>query len=226
MFLKKEDLHIVFDFKLFKIRIKTKECKKRKEYAKKHLSGHFMTGLRKLPVDKLKKVSIKPFTYGPLNVRMWDDGEGLEIGSFCSIAEDVLFLCGGHHNYKTLSTYPLVTAFENKENTSNKHGKIVVKDDVWVGTGATILNGVTIGQGAIVGARSVVTKDIPPYSIVAGNPAKVIKYRFEKEIIEKLLSFADYSKINIEKTKENRYLISQENITKENIDEFRKFFDK
>ena len=67
-------------------------------------------------------------------------------------------------------------------------GSIIVKDDVWIGTNAIICSGVTIGQGAIIAAGAVVTKDVAPYAIVGGNPAKVIKYRFDEEIRNKLLS--------------------------------------
>ena len=74
----------------------------------------------------------------------------------------------------------------------------MLEDDVWIGNNAMILSGVTIGQGAVVAGGAVVTKDVEPYAIVAGNPAKVIKYRFEPEIIEKLKEF-DFSKLTKEK---------------------------
>lgn len=76
-------------------------------------------------------------------------------------------------------------------------GDIIVDDDVWIGYGATIMSGVHIGQGAVVAAGAVVTKDVPPYAIVGGVPAKVIKYRFEPEMIEELLK-VDYSKLTKE----------------------------
>jgi len=80
-------------------------------------------------------------------------------------------------------------------NEARTKGEIVVSDDVWIGHGATILSGVEIGQGAIVGARSVVTRDVPPYAIVCGNPARIAKYRFEGPVIEKL-KMIDFSKID------------------------------
>ena len=95
-------------------------------------------------------------------------------------------------------------------------GDIIIKDDVWIGTNAIILSGVTIGQGAIIAAGAVVTKDVPPYAIAGGNPAQIIKYRFEPEIIEKLKKF-DYSKLTEEKIQKLGLKLYKE-ITKENVD--------
>ena len=81
-------------------------------------------------------------------------------------------------------------------------GDITVDNDVWIGYGATIMSGVHIGQGAIVAAGAVVTKDVPPYAIVGGVPAKVIKYRFEPELIKELLKI-DYSKLTKEKVEKH-----------------------
>lgn len=78
----------------------------------------------------------------------------------------------------------------------------MIKDDVWIGAQATIMSGVTIGQGAVIGAKALVTKDVPPYAIVGGVPAKVIKYRFEKEIIDELLKI-DFSKLDYKVIKEH-----------------------
>ena len=109
------------------------------------------------------------------------------IGSYCSIAEGVQFLLGGEHEVHTISTYPFkVKVFGYKSEAGTK-GSIIVKDDVWIGTNAIICSGVTIGQGAIVAAGAVVTKNVEPYAIVGGNPAKVIKYRFDEGIRNKLL---------------------------------------
>ena len=91
-------------------------------------------------------------------------------------------------------------------------GKIIVKDDVWIGMSVLILSGITIGQGAVIAAGSVVTKDVPPYAIVGGNPAKILKYRFSSEIIEKVKN-VDLSKIKLKKNKGNLY----EKLTEKNI---------
>ena len=96
----------------------------------------------------------------------------------------------------------------------------MLEDDVWIGNNAMILSGVTIGQGAVVAGGAVVTKDVEPYAIVAGNPAKVIKYRFEPEIIEKLKRI-DYSKL----TKEKALSVLPQlytNLTTENVDKILK----
>ncbi|MBP2032211.1 acetyltransferase-like isoleucine patch superfamily enzyme [Clostridium algifaecis] len=152
----------------------------------------------------IKSVKIGKMSYGPIIVEAWKSkNEGLEIGNFVSIASNVRFILGGNHNYRYFSTYPF-KVMALKENTIEAYskGKIVVKDDVWIGMNSIILSNVTIGQGAIIGAGSVVTKDVPPYAIVCGNPAKVVKYRFNKDTIDKMLKL-DFSKIDIKFIKNN-----------------------
>ncbi len=145
--------------------------------------------------NNYKKIHVGRKTYGPINARSWGNSdEFLKIGSFVSIAENVEFLLGGEHPYSGLSTYPFKVMYFGFNEEAISKGPIIVSDDVWIGHGATILSGVFIGQGAVIGAKSVVTKDVEPYSICAGNPAKHIKYRFSKEIIE-ILSKIDYAKI-------------------------------
>lgn len=123
------------------------------------------------------------------NVNDWGEGTKLKIGNFCSIASDAWILMGGEHHTEWVTTYALFydlltpTGFK----FSKTKGDIVIGNDVWIGSGACILSGVTIGDGAVIGARTVVAKDIPPYAIAVGNPARVIKYRFDSETIEKLL---------------------------------------
>ena len=118
----------------------------------------------------------------------------LIIGKFCSIACGAKFLfASANHTLESLSTYPFPIFFEewnlDKKNITSawdNKGDIVIGNDVWIGYEAVILSGVRIGDGAIVGARSVVTKDIPPYTIVGGVPAKTIKKRFDDDMIIKL----------------------------------------
>ncbi|MBK7630777.1 MAG: CatB-related O-acetyltransferase [Ignavibacteriales bacterium] len=144
----------------------------------------------------INKVEVGKFTYGPLNIHYWGaENEFLKIGDFVSIAEGVQFILGGNHGYKSLTTFPFKVVFKHEKFEATSKGPIKIHNDVWIGMSAIILSGVTINQGAIIAAGSVVTKDVPPYAIVAGNPANVIKYRFEENIIKKLLNL-DLSKIN------------------------------
>jgi virginiamycin A acetyltransferase len=118
----------------------------------------------------------------------------LIIGKFCSIACGAKFLLtSANHTLRSLSTYPFPVFFE-EWNLDKKHvksawdnkGDIVIGNDVWIGYEAVVLSGVHIGDGAIIGTRAVVTKDVPPYTIVGGVPAKKIKKRFNKETIKAL----------------------------------------
>ena len=117
----------------------------------------------------------------------------LIIGKFCMIASDVTFIMNGaNHLTNAITTYPFAIFGNGWENamegkTYPSKGDIVVGNDVWIGYNATIMAGVTIGDGAIIGTNSVVTKDLEPYAIVGGNPAKLIKKRFSEEEIRDLL---------------------------------------
>ena len=118
----------------------------------------------------------------------------LVIGKFCSIACGATFIFNSaNHKQSALSTYTFPLLYEEwqlkKEDVASawdNKGDIVIGNDVWIGYEATILSGVTIGDGAIIGAKAVVTKDVPPYSVVGGVPAKKIKQRFDAETIQKL----------------------------------------
>lgn len=122
------------------------------------------------------------------------NGDRLKIGKFCSIACGAKFLfTSGNHSMQSLSTYTFPIFYEEwgldakdiRSAWDNK-GDIVIGNDVWIGYEAVILSGVTVGDGAIVGARAVVTKDVPPYTIVAGVSAHPIRKRFDEEVIAKL----------------------------------------
>ncbi len=136
-----------------------------------------------------EKVKVGKSTYGTLHVYQWGHpDEMLDIGDYVSIADGVTFLLGGNHSYTGITTFPVKVKFLGHVREAQSKGPIQVGDDVWIGHNALILSGVSIGQGAIIAAGSVVSKDVPPYSIVGGNPAKVIKYRFSEDIIDKLLN--------------------------------------
>ncbi len=134
-------------------------------------------------------VSIGKGSYGELNVVDFGGKERVIIKDYVSIAQKVSFIINAEHYVDHLSTYPFrVKTLHMSETESFGKGDIIVDDDVWIGYGATILSGVHIGQGAVIAAGAVVSKDVPPYAIVGGVPAKVIRYRFCPEVIEFLLT--------------------------------------
>ncbi|MGL5624191.1 CatB-related O-acetyltransferase, partial [Cetobacterium sp.] len=157
--------------------------------------------IRPMNYFPLSLVDVGKYSYGSLNVSYWGiKKEKLQIGNFVSIAENVKFILGGNHEINTFTTYPLKVMLLNEDVEALTKGPIIIKDDVWIGNNVLVLSGITVGQGAIIGAGSVVTKDVPPYAVVAGNPAKVIKYRYSQEIIEEMVTF-DWSKIDLKKIK-------------------------
>ena len=124
------------------------------------------------------------------------NGDRLIIGKFCSIACGAKFLfTSGNHTLRSLSTYTFPVFFEqwgldarNICSAWDNKGDIVIGNDVWIGYESVIMSGVTVGDGAIIGTRAVVTKDVPPYTIVGGIPAKPIRRRFDDAVIERLES--------------------------------------
>ena len=133
-------------------------------------------------------VIVGKHSYGFPNVCTWDEKTRLEIGKFCSIAEGVTFILGGEHRMDWITTYPFSAvgkAWNGAESITGhpaSKGDIVVGNDVWIGHGALILSGVHIGDGAVIGAGSVVNKNVDDYAIVAGNPARFIRFRFDEDI--------------------------------------------
>jgi virginiamycin A acetyltransferase len=124
-------------------------------------------------------------------------GDKLIIGKFCAIAKDVKFIMNGaNHKTSGFSTYPFFIFANGWEKVMPKEGELpfkgdtVIGNDVWIGYEATIMPGVKIGSGAIIASKSVVTKDVPPYAVVGGNPAQIMKMRFDEETIQKLLKIA------------------------------------
>lgn len=141
------------------------------------------------------QIHVGAYTYGAIEAYMFHDDVELRIGSFCSIAPGVKFVPAGDHYTDHISSYPFISKIIRPgENEAVSKGSILVDDDVWIGCNAVILSGVHIGQGAVVAAGAVVSKDVPPYAIVGGIPAKVLRYRFSDEIIQELLKI-DYSKL-------------------------------
>lgn len=116
-----------------------------------------------------------------------------KIGSFCSISDSVKILIGGLHRPDWVTTWPfniLREQFANLEGNPVSKGDVIIGNDVWIGFDALILSGITVGDGAVIGARAVVTKDVPPYGIVAGNPARLIRKRFDDTTIARLLKLS------------------------------------
>lgn len=140
-------------------------------------------------------MDVGKWSYGNLSI-LFPLQKSVKIGSFCSIAEGVTVIINGDHRTDWITTYPFSSlpnkwphADDIKGHPTSK-GPVTIGNDVWIGSRAFILSGVTIGDGAVIGANAVVTKNVPAYAIVAGNPAKVIKYRFDPDTIEKLLAIA------------------------------------
>lgn len=152
--------------------------------------SHFYT--KELLGASCHVASVGDFSYGAPTVMEWGENAKLRIGKFCSIAEKVMIFLGGNHNTHWVSTYPFSALGEVWEDAKDiqghpaTKGDVVIGNDVWIGYGATILSGVKIGDGAVIGAHCVVACDVAPYSIVVGNPARVVKKRFGEEEIAAL----------------------------------------
>ena len=133
------------------------------------------------------------FTYGGPSIHFKNDNSKLRLGNFCSIAQNVNIYLGGNHRTDWVTTYPFghihECTFNNFNGTGHPStkGDVIIGNDVWIGNNVTIMSGITIGDGSVIANNSHVVKDVEPYSLVGGNPAKLIKYRFDKQQIDKLL---------------------------------------
>ena len=165
----------------------------RKQFQKKKIDNSSGVSFK----VKQSLVNVGKYSYGfeNLNIIEYGNGTNLYIGKYTSIAQGVkIFLGYGGHNLENVSTYPFhslyTKVFDGKKNLhkdDRNKGDVYIGNDVWIGLDVLILNGVKICDGAIIGANSVVTKDVQPYEFVGGNPARHIRFRFDKEIIDILL---------------------------------------
>jgi virginiamycin A acetyltransferase len=163
-----------------------------------------------------------------VNIISWSDKYQVRLGKYNSIGRDCNFFLHANHRPDWITTSSQLWGPVTNE-IAQKHmemghpsckGDIIIQNDVWIGAKSTVMSGIKIGNGAVVAAGSVVSKDVPPYAIVAGNPAKIVKYRFDEEQIKKLL-FISWWNWDEQKIRDNAMLMWSNN-----IDEFiEKFYE-
>lgn len=140
-----------------------------------------------LKIDKMhESYEVGGFTYGHPTILSGADGVKVRIGHFCSIASGVIIILGSEHWPQRVSTYP----FKEGDAKCGSKGNVIIGSDVWIGLNACIMSGVTIGNGAVIGAYSVVTNNVNAYNVVAGNPARYIRHRFPHHQIAALQRIA------------------------------------
>jgi len=157
-----------------------------------------------------------------VNIITWSDDYKIILGKYNSIGRDCNFFLHANHRVDWITTSsqllgpvtPEIADMHMKLGHPTCKGDIVIENDVWIGAKSTIMSGVKIHNGAVVGANSVVTKDVPPYAIVGGNPAQILRYRFSFEQIQKLLEISWWN------WNENKIRENAKQMWSENIDEF------
>jgi acetyltransferase-like isoleucine patch superfamily enzyme len=160
--------------------LKAFETPKNKRQLKKHQAL----------LDRYPQYEIGRGTYGDVEIVSWQEGATCKIGAFCSLAQGAKIFLGGEHRVDWVTTFPFSVLWDAGRGIAGhprSKGDVIIGNDVWIGTEAMILSGVTIGDGAVVGARAVVSKDIEPYAIYAGNPARILRKRFDDSTIRRLL---------------------------------------
>ena len=191
---------------------KKKKLKKYKNY--------FLKNNLKEDIQK-NYAQIGDWTYGNPSVMRWGTDHKFIVGKYSSIGPDVSILLGGNHRHdwittsqlpaETFQAYEKFPKAKNIKNFIYSKGDIVIGNDVWIGAKSIILSGSTIGDGAVIAAGSVVSGEVRPYSIVAGNPAREVKKRFDENIIKKLLIIKWWN-FSDEKVNEFSELLCSDNI--------------
>jgi len=151
--------------------------------------------VRKIGTIGNSPISVGRFTYGfeNISIRQWGEGASLNIGSFCSLALSINIFLGGNHRIDCITTFPFGHIYQDELGGigilghPSTRGDVNIGDDVWIGHGVTIMSGITIGSGAVLATNAHVVKDVGPYEIVGGNPAKLLKKRFDDDIIALLM---------------------------------------
>ena len=161
--------------------------KKIKSLIIKHDGGMQESKILRLYVKEKYKVEVGMYTYGGVFLESFNNGGTVEVGRYCSFASDVHYF-GANHPMNKVSMSPyFYNPIFGKKVTDVKRESLSIGHDVWLGYGAIITNKChKIGNGAVIAAGAIVTKDVPAYAIVAGNPARILRYRFSEEIIEKI----------------------------------------
>jgi virginiamycin A acetyltransferase len=164
----------------------------------KRIICHICPNIKKLiKSSRMKKTFPRgKHTYGPEPILIGPPGVvsqlsvGSKIGSFCSIAQGLKFIFRGKHMVNWISTYPFrdMWGMDVPLNRLPSHDPIVIGNDVWIASNVSIMQGVTVGDGAVIAQESFVTKDVPPYAMVGGHPARIIRYRFSEKQISNLLN--------------------------------------
>lgn len=156
---------------------------------------------------------IGDYSYGSPDIELMWSSERLIVGKYCSVGPGVRFILGGNHHLKHATTYPLtrVTGTEVVKEGPFSRGAITVGNDVWIGSYATILSGVSIGHGAVIGSSAVVAGDVEPYAIVVGNPARIVRKRFSDQQIATLLDLRWWD-LDSEQVKHMQSLLQSDDI--------------
>jgi acetyltransferase-like isoleucine patch superfamily enzyme len=148
-------------------------------------SSHSTTPVVPFIVSQDPRLVVGRFTYGNVAFLLYTPHDRITVGSFTSFGPETIVFASGEHSTRSVTAYPLRGVMRNESDVIP--GSVVIGNDVWIGARTIVLSGVTIGDGAVIGAGSLVTEDVAPYTVVVGNPARFHHHRFSASIIERLL---------------------------------------